>query len=95
MARVLSAAEKRAAKKERKAQQRAAQLKKKRRPPQSDVQGHLALLDGVFRAMKQPRTNSRTVRCEKTRGPLNWNGGRRGKNKTNGKALLRAALSAV
>jgi hypothetical protein len=94
MPRVLSAAAakkraKRAAKK-RAAEKRAAE--KKRGPPQRDVQGHLAMLDGDLRAKKPPHPDPRTNRRKKTRGPRNWNGGRRGDNKTNAKSVLRDAL---
>ena len=63
--------------------------------PQSDVQAHLVELDKRRRDNRQPHPDPRTKRRKKTRGPLNKNGGRRGKNKTNGKALLRAAFRAM
>lgn len=88
----IARAAKRAAKRARAAKrsaERAAKL------PQRDVQAHLAHLDGVLRAAKPPHPDPRTTRCEKKRGPLNRNGGRRGKNKTNAKALLGDVLSAM
>ena len=93
IARAERAAKKRARAAKRAAKRRLAnQRANARMLPQRDVQAHLVVLDGVLRATKQPHPDPRTNRRKKTRGPLNKNGGRRGKNKTNGKALLLRAL---
>lgn len=63
--------------------------------PQSDVQAHLVELDKRRRDNRQPHPDPRTKRRKKTRGPMNGNGGRRGKNKTNGDAILRDKFRAM
>ena len=94
IARAERAAEKRARAAERAAKRRLAnqRAEEKKKFPQSGFQDHLARLYEDFRAAKQPHPDPRTNRSEKTRGSVKWNGGRRGPNKTNGKALLREAL---